>query len=175
MHAYLNSRLDLEAAPMPGTEDAHTKSGFIKTVVFTLIGALIGALGQYLVSTESNRLELMREARRDAYMSFLDVQVDLDLQTDPVKYAINTPGTRRKLAIYGNKSVVEAVARHWREIYKAPTCCGALPQLTNDVAVYQDMRKDIMPWLEYINDTDMMLLQHLCKMPESGAEVKPCQ
>src|SRR5512132_2921726 len=126
MHAYLNSRLDLEAAPMPGTEDAHTKSGFIKTVVFTLIGALIGALGQYLVSAESKRLELMREARRDAYMSFLDVQVDLDLQADPARYAINTPGTRRRLAIYGDKAVIEAVARHWREIHKAlPTCCGA--------------------------------------------------
>jgi hypothetical protein len=160
---------------MPETEDAHTKSGFMKSIVFTLIGALIGALGQYLVSAESKRLELMRESRRDVYISFLDVQVDLDLQSDPVKYAINTPGTRRRLAIYGNKAVVEAVTRHWREIYKAPTCCGTLPQLTNDIAVYQNMRKDIMLWLENIDDTDMMLLQHLCKMPESTAEVRTCQ
>lgn len=85
-----------------------------------------------------------------------------------------TAVARRKVSIYGDKAVVEAVARHWREIYKAPPCCGELPQLKYDVLIYQSMRSDILP-RENINDADMMLLQHFCKMPESEAEEKPWQ
>jgi hypothetical protein len=152
----------------------------VKTVLAVLaslpVGALIGFSGTYWMATEGKRLEILQESRRDAYIHFLKVQVkkQLDLKNDPVKFVGETEVARRKLSIYGNKAVVEALARHWREIYNAPPCCGKRSQLQHDVAIYQSMRSDILPQ-ENINDADMMLLQHLCKMPEPKAEEKPCQ
>ena len=159
---------------MAEMENGQKRSGRLKPVLFTLLGAILGALGQYLLTLDQQRLELLREARRDAYISFLDAQALLDLQKDPVKYATDTAGARKRIAIYGDKSVVEALARYWRQNFERPVCCGALSKLKDDVAIYQSMRRDIMPWLEDINEADMMLLHFLCRMPESEAQVKPC-
>jgi hypothetical protein len=166
---------------MAGMDNEQKNSGIIKTALTILcalpLGAILGFVGTYWMATEGKRVEILQESRRDAYIDFLKVQVkkQLDLQNNPVQFVEDTAVARRKISIYGDKSVVEALAGYWREIFKAPPCCGDLPQLKHDVAIYQSMRTDIMPRREDINDADMMLLQHFCKMPESEAEKRPCQ
>ena len=163
------------------TDNEQKKSDIIKVVLTVLcalpLGAMLGFFGNYWTATEGKRLQILQESRRDAYISFLKVQVDkkLDLQKNSNQFVDETALARRNISIYGDKSVIEATAQHWREIFKAPVCCGELPQLKHDLAIYQSMRADIIARREDINDADMMLLQHFCKMPEFEAEKKPCQ
>ena len=141
------------------------KSSWIRALLFTIIGAVLGAGGQYLSSIDQQRLELLREARRDAYVRFLNAQVLWNLAEDPQKYKKETAEARKKIAIYGNKAVAIALAKYWREHFPEAVCVGPPEKDSDDVAIYQSMRKDIMPRGEDISDSDMMLLVGFCRLP----------
>ena len=128
------------------------------------------------MTTEEKRLQALHDTRQQAYADFLQLQLggELDLQKDPATFVDETGPMRRKVSIYGTRSVVEALARHWRDIYEAPRCCGKLPQLKHSVGISQSMRLDVMPRGESINDADMMFMHHFCKMPKSESETTKC-
>lgn len=163
---------------MSAQEEEKRSGGFLKPIAFAVIGAMLGAFGQYVVTMEGKRLDVLQEARRDAYVEFLNVTVaeQLDLERNPGLFADGTASARRKVAVYGDKAVIEALARYWREDFKQHIpypCCGEVSRIRDDVAVYQRMRMDVMPW-QNVTDADMMLLLHMCKIPASEAEAKPC-
>jgi hypothetical protein len=138
-----------------------------KSIVFTLIGAVLGAVGHYLLTLDQQRLELLRQARRDAYVQFLDAEVILTVGQDPDKYRQETASARKRIAIYGNKEVIEALASYWRKYFDRPDCDATPDKLRDDVRIYQSMRSDIMPWLESISDSDMYMLMFLCRIPDA--------
>jgi hypothetical protein len=141
------------------------KSSWITALLFTIAGAVLGAGGQYLSSIDQQRLELLRASRRDAYVQFLNAQVLSNLAHDPEKYQTETTEARKKIAIYGNKAVAIALAKYWREYFPDLVCGGPPEKDSADVAIYQSMRKDIMPRGEDISDSDMMLLVNFCRLP----------
>lgn len=169
---------------MAGVNNKEKKSGLTQTALTALVtalvtlpvGAIIGTVGQYWVTTEEKRLQVLQDTRQQSYVEFLKLQLEgkLDLQKDPTTFVDETGPIRRKISIYGPRSVVEALARHWRDIYEAPPCCGELPKLKHSVGISQSMRLDVMPRGESISDADMMFMHHFCKMPESEAETTKC-
>lgn len=120
-------------------------SGRTKALLFTLLGAILGAVGQYFLTVDQQRLELLRAARRDAYINFLDAEVLWGLRVDPGEYEKSTAAARKRIAIYGDHEVIEALANYSRMHLKNDVCCGPLQKLKDDAAIYQSMRRDIMP------------------------------
>jgi|APLak6261659701_1056019.scaffolds.fasta_scaffold54025_1 hypothetical protein len=156
----------------------------IKSVAFTLLGVILGAVVSYLLTIDQQRINNLREIRKTAYIDFLNAQVLWDIGSDRDAYEKQTATARKKIAIYGNKEVVKALAQYWRNNFQQTVICDSTQQKTrDDVAIYQSMRMDIMrsdipihiPILmqdENISNEDMMMLIFFCRYAEKSELLK---
>jgi hypothetical protein len=145
---------------MPATQNK------LSPVIILLIGTILGAGLSYLSGNYLNRLELLRATQRDAYIDFLKAQAGLDLGKEPVEYAAKTTDARKRIAIYGSSDVVEALANYWRSHFDRPMCGGTKEKIHDDLSIFQNMRKDLVPFWQQVSDADMMMLQYLCRVPQ---------
>jgi len=104
--------------------------------------------------------------------SALSATSDEDKQELTEEYRKKTAEARKRIAVYGNKAVVEALAKYWRDYFKRPDCSGSDDRIKDDVSIYHRMREDIMPSSEQVSDEDMMLLLFMCQIPEKKSWVR---
>jgi hypothetical protein len=148
---------------MPATQN---KTSLIRNALFVLLGTVVGAGLGYVSGDSLKRLELLRGTQRDAYVEFLQAQANLDLGKDPQQYAAKTTEARKRIAVYGSKHVVQALAKYWRGHFDQPVCAGSRQKINDDVAIYLNMRDDLVPFWQQVSAADMMLLMYLCRIPE---------
>jgi len=161
---------------------AENKSKALVAGIFTLIGVILGAGLNYYLTLDSERQKALRDTRRKAYVDFLHSHViwdsaqsatsEKDKQEITKEYYKKTAEARKRIAVYGNKAVVEALANYWRIYFQRRDCSGSHDRVKDDVAIYHSMREDIMPGSEQVSDADMMMLVFLCKTPEKQTWIK---
>lgn len=161
---------------------AESKSKAVVAGVFTLIGILLGAGLNFYFTIAAEREKDLREIRRKAYVDFLHAQVKWDSAQYATSeeesrqfsedYREKTAEARKRIAVYGDKAVVEALAKYWRNHFDRKICPGTYEKIGDDVSIYQRMREDVMPGDELVNDEDMMMLLFLCQIPEKQTWIK---
>ena len=150
--------------------------------IFTLVGIVIGGILNYYFTISIDRERALQETRKQAYIEFLDAQEKWDaMRFEPSEdarqklsedYRAQTTKARKRIAVYGDKAVVEALGKYWRVHFERETCSGSSNKIKNDVSIYQKMREDIMPGDEQVSDQDMMMLLFLCQIPEDKSWVR---
>ncbi len=170
-------------------------------ILAALIGAIGGLVGggvttaaDYYFGLEASRQERLQEARRNAYVQWLEVRT-LSGQVDELKAMEKHVEAKKlermklerkfdskgrevmgKIATYGGQNVVESVARWYRADGKLRPCTYSSLQnkkvLTTEIKAHQAMRGDLMPDEELVSDADMAALLLQCDMPPVFEEVK---
>lgn len=164
-------------------------------VLAALIGALGGLVGggvttvaDHFFGLEASRQELLQEARRNAYVEWLNVRtlfrhsgklrvVGKHVEADKVfrEFELKGREVMGKIAAYGGQDVVKSVARWYRADGRLRPCTsssleeeqalGKEQALAAEINVHQAMRGDLMPKEQPVSDADMSVLLLQCDMP----------
>lgn len=154
-----------------------------------LIGAIGGLAGGVLIAgishflgLEASRQELLKAARRDAYVQWLEVRTlfrevlqlkDKGKNVEAYKVEQNYHRKGRevmgKIATYGGKKIVESMAMWYRKDDKLRPCTYSSLQdkeaLMAEIHIHQDMRYDLMPDEDLVIDANMAVLLLQCDLP----------
>ncbi len=136
----------------------------------------------YYFGLEESRQERLQEARRNAYLQWLNVrtlsrQVDelradgehVEADKDEREYHRKGRTVMGAIATYGGQNVVESVARLYRTDENLRFCTYSCLQnkkaLTAEINAHQAMRGDLLPDENPVSDADMAVLLLQCDLP----------
>ena len=123
-----------------------------RALLFTGLGLVIGAGLDFVVRSDLGRREILRQSRREDYVSF--IQADKD-GNDAGRATAAT-----RIAMYGSREVAESLASYWRNHFPRRLCPASPEKIKEDVAIYHSMR--IESGLDRLSDDDMMMLLFRC-------------
>jgi hypothetical protein len=142
-----------------------------------IAGALLGTAVQHVLSIDRERSRAFEEQQRAAYVSFLDAldksrvaQAEAAAGDTVTARALQTQfeleggAAFRRIAIYGHKRVVEAIAEWSRQSTTLPPCA---PHWRADLEVWQLMRESSLPKGQEVSARDLGELAMFCKPPNS--------
>jgi hypothetical protein len=128
-------------------------------LIIGLIAFLGSALGAVLprLSFESEETQRkLLEARINAYNDFFKGQAQLQEATQLIdqgreteakdaqdKYSVMVKEAKFRVAIYGNKSEVEAIEHYFRKYLHNPRCVGERQRWLDDIKLYQEVRNGV--------------------------------
>lgn len=149
------------------TETARTSRW--QALGFTVVGIVLGAGFQYVGNLSLEKTKYLEEAKKDAYVDFLDAQqkyYEAQAMDNKEKAAalmaehnIQMAAAKKRVAIYGGRNVAEAMAEYYRS-FQSTKC----PDSTDkDVAIYRSMRVELLPRSELISDADLSMLLFNCR------------
>jgi hypothetical protein len=167
------------------------KKGLIQTAILTgvgLIGGLLGSSYQQYLSAKLERQKSFDSWRREAYVSYLSgmekLRISQDQEEAAREFKANTPEQRRlkakaeqlrdeweyeastgarKIGIFGNTTVVEAIAKHWRETSEDRRCGRGWK---TDLAIFRAMREQAVPNERRVSDDDLAQVTMQCTPPK---------
>ena len=168
-------------------------------VAIALIGALGGAaaaiVGYFLVPGEV-RIELLEEARREAYVDFFEA-LELSKQADRYLHRADSVGAdddeakdlRKKamdvhdqfenmgslavtrIAVYGEAVVVRNMVKWYRADPSLETCKKkGIDDINEKVQIYQSMRQSLMPDEEPLDKGELAILISKCTLRTNESE-----
>ncbi len=136
-----------------------------------VVGALLGTGLQYGLTVHRERTNAFEQKQNDAYLAFLDAFDKSRMakrERDPAKAAqferefeLEGATAVRKIAVFGNKQVVEAVAEWYRQQgTKFPPCSE---EQRTELAIWRAMRGG----LEKVNSADLAAVAGSCRLAEN--------
>ena len=148
----------------------------LSLAVVGILGALLGSSVQHLLSLHRQRTQVFEERRRDAYIAFLNAldksrvarqertagheEKAQQLETE---FELEGGAALRRIAIYGDREVVEAIARYARQIRDPDDSCSTTWQA--DLAIYERMRNISMGESQRVNPRDFAEVALFCTPP----------
>ncbi len=153
--------------------------GTLVTAGIGAIGGLVAVLLGHVMGLSAERQELLEQARRDAYVEWAEVRelhtlvdhlraVGKSAPADSVMTLFNVGAQKvgNRIAIYGEKQVVEALSAYFSQIYSATPACPESWQ--KDVAIYRGMRHSLLGTREAVNDSILAFLVLRCVAPSTS-------
>jgi hypothetical protein len=140
-----------------------------------IMGTLLGTAAQHFYSIDRERRQALQKRQSDAYVDFLNVldkpRVAAQLRADgkimeaeklEIAFEVEGGAAFRRIAIYGDKQVVEAMAEWSRQSTTLDPCP---PHWKADLGVWQRMRETSLGGGQIVNARDLGELALFCRPP----------
>ena len=143
--------------------------------VVGIVGTLLGGALQHYLTLDRERSKAIEERQTEAFVGFLNaldksrVAKRLEVEGNKEKaqeletaFELEGGAAFRRIAIYGDKGVVEAAAEWSRQSATLPTCPA---HWKADLEVWVSMRKSTLGPGQSVNPRDLGELALFCKPP----------
>jgi len=145
--------------------------------VVGIAGALLGGALQHYMTLDRERVRAIEERQREAFVGFLNaldksrVARQLEAEGDKAKardlktaFELEGGAAFRRIAIYGDKGVVKAMAEWSRKSTTLPPCPA---HWRADLEVWELMRESSLGSRQGVSPRDLGELALFCKPPDT--------
>jgi hypothetical protein len=167
------------------------KTGLVQAALLTgvgIIGSLLGISVQQYWTVQLEHQKSFDSWRREAYVSYLSgiekYRLSQEEEEAANKLKVGTPEQKRrkakveqlrhewkydattaarKIAVFGNSAVIEAIARHWSEQSQDRRCAD---DWKTELALFRAMREQAVPKQPRVTDDDLALVAMGCIIPK---------
>ena len=159
----------------------------LSVAIIAIAGTLLGATVQHLLSIDRERLERFEATQAEAYLGYMnsldksrmarsyrEAIANSDATTKPaldaearkleLEFELEGGAALRRIAIYGDAAVVEAMAAWSRQAFPLPPCGE---HWEADLAIWQHMRDSVSGQEQRVNGQDLGELALYCRPPSS--------
>ena len=140
-----------------------------------IVGALLGSTAQHFLTLNRDRSRAFEEGQREAYVAFLNALDksrlarqekaagrDADARKLEIEFELHGGAALRRIAIYGDKRVLEALAEWSRQSTNLEPCANWWKA---DLAIWERMREISLGAGQSVSAGDLAELALFCRPP----------